>query len=101
MVRESCLLSDTWWKIWPMRTETTVMSASAPAQPANVSSLDARAASSAAMKKVLSPSSEMKMSEVDCAKDDSAMLAACAAAGGVRMSAAVPTVAVFQSSPVA
>ena len=38
-----------------MATEMTVMSARALAQPANVSSFDVRAASSAAMKKVLSP----------------------------------------------
>ena len=38
-----------------MATEMTVMSASALAQPAKVSSFEVRAASSAAMKNVLSP----------------------------------------------
>jgi len=44
------------------------MSARALAQPAKVSSFDVRAASSAAMKNVLSPISERKMSEKDGAR---------------------------------
>ena len=49
-----------------MSTDTTVMKAKAPAHPAKVSSLDARAASSVAMKNVLSPISETKMREEAC-----------------------------------
>ena len=69
------------WNTWPMTTEMAVISASAPAQPANVSSFDARAARSAAMKNVLSPISDTKMSDEACTKEESAMPAADALAG--------------------
>lgn len=46
------------WKICPIATEITVMNASAPDAPMNVSSRLVRAARIVAMKNVLSPSSE-------------------------------------------
>ena len=55
-----------WRCTWPMPTEMTVMTARAPAQPTKVSSLFARAARSAAMKNVLSPISETKISDDAC-----------------------------------
>eukprot|EP00964_Phaeocystis_antarctica_P087446 scaffold55506_cov59-Phaeocystis_antarctica.AAC.2 len=112
-----------------MATEMTVMSASALAQPAKVSSFEVRAASSAAMKnvlsprlglgakarvkvglgleKVLSPISERKMSEKDGARSAERLSSAAYAArlsrtGELPVSAKKPTpkASVKPSSPI-
>ena len=71
-----------------MTTDMAVIRASAPAQPANVSNFDARAARSAAMKNVLSPISETKMSDEAYTNEESAMPAAEALAGCKNIAAA-------------
>jgi len=67
------------WNTLPMATETTLMRQSAEVAPASTVSLPRRMARSAAMKKVLSPSSETKMRAKAAVKPDlaSAAIAAC------------------------
>ena len=70
MGTESLRVLGIFWKMRPMTTEMTLMKLSAVVAPARTVNRPRRIARSAAMKKVLSPSSETKMSAKAAVKPD-------------------------------